>query len=316
MKNKEIKWKKLCGILLSIVCAIILLTPAISTEAANKKLTCKVGWYLENVSMMKGTTENIYVSYKGNSVKTSQIKYTYSKKNIVKIDKNGVVTAKKAGTTTVTCKYKGSKCKIKITVNNPYISNQGQKVTKIYVPKGMKVRLYAETGSYENKWSVKNNAIAKVIVRSGSERILIGKQVGTTTVNAKSKTSKAVASAKVIVLPTYDVTLDNMRCVNNGGKIGVAFEVNNRCEETINLGDKGLLGDEYSICQYPFKEGTVEIGAGQTKTVTISTDWEYYDGATLEQFGMGPGFEVKVYGHQYTAWYGLNGKVSNFYFVK
>ena len=61
---------------------------------------------------------------------TQQATYTVAKKNIVSASNKGVVTAKTAGTTTITVKYRGNEVKVVVTVTKQAKPSKPSKPTK------------------------------------------------------------------------------------------------------------------------------------------------------------------------------------------
>ena len=108
-------------------------------------------------------------------------KWKSNDKNIATVNKNGKVTAKKKGTTTIVATTKNSKTyKCKVTVKNVSLSK-----TKVTLEKGKSVTLKLN-GSKVVKWSSDNKKIA-TINKNGK---VVAKGVGTTTIKAKAKNGK------------------------------------------------------------------------------------------------------------------------------
>ena len=108
-------------------------------------------------------------------------KWKSNDKNIATVNKNGKVTAKKKGTTTIVATTKNGKTyKCKVTVKNVSLNK-----TKINLEKGKSVTLKLN-GSKVVKWSSDNKNIA-TINKNGK---VVAKGVGTTTIKAKAKNGK------------------------------------------------------------------------------------------------------------------------------
>ena len=101
--------------------------------------------------------------------------YVSRNTGIATVDKNGVVTALKAGKVNVVVKNSGKVLKCKITVKNPYLSK-----TELHMGKKERVPLSVTGGSGDIKWKSSAKKIAKVT----ADGIVIGKKVGTATSTA------------------------------------------------------------------------------------------------------------------------------------
>lgn len=126
------------------------------------------------------------------------VKWKSSKSSVVKVDANGKVTAKKAGTATITAATKnGLKATCKITVTDP--------ATKVYltpamsIKKGSSVKLTAsvfpKTTTDKLTWSTSNKKVVTV-TKSGKIK---GVKTGTATITVKTTSGKK-ATCKVTVV--------------------------------------------------------------------------------------------------------------------
>ena len=131
------KQTKVFAGLLSMSLAVSLMTPlqGVSSQAARKKIALSK----KNVTMTVGQKKTIRIK----NAKGKRIKWSIKKKSIASYKKSGKyaikLTAKKKGTTTLTCKvkngkWKSYKCKIKVKkaaiVRTPEATNDAAKVTK------------------------------------------------------------------------------------------------------------------------------------------------------------------------------------------
>ena len=103
------------------------------------------------LSLKKGKTYTLKATVTPKDCTDKSVKWKSSKSSVVKVDANGKVTAKKAGTATITAATKnGLKATCKITVTDP--------ATKVYltpamsIKKGSSVKLTASVFSDYPKW--------------------------------------------------------------------------------------------------------------------------------------------------------------------
>lgn len=116
-------------------------------------------------------------------------KWKSNDKNIATVNKNGKVTAKKKGTTTIVATAKNGKTyKSKVTVKNVSLSK-----TKVTLVKGKSITLKLN-GSKVVKWSSDNEKIATV----NSKGKVVAKGVDTTTIKAKAKNGKTYKCEVVV----------------------------------------------------------------------------------------------------------------------
>lgn len=146
------------------------------------KYTIKPTWRTDEELVLGNTLK---LGAKSNTT----IKYSSSNSKVAAVDKKGTVTAKKAGTATITVKSGSVTQKIKVKVTKPSVSIL-TKLTK--VGRGGKLQMRAMTNpmGQKVKWSVNNTKIATI----SSGGMLTGKSAGTVTVTAtltyKGKTYK------------------------------------------------------------------------------------------------------------------------------
>lgn len=68
---------------------------------------------------LKGKRIQLVVKQGKKVIKASTVKFSSSKKKIATVNKKGIITCKKAGTTIITVKYKGKKAKLRLIIKNP-----------------------------------------------------------------------------------------------------------------------------------------------------------------------------------------------------
>lgn len=150
------------------------------------------------LSLKKGKTYTLKATVTPKDCTDKAVKWKSSKSSVVKVDANGKVTAKKAGTATITAATKnGLKATCKITVTDP--------ATKVYltpamsIKKGSSVKLTAsvfpKTTTDKLTWSTSNKKVVTV-TKSGKIK---GVKTGTATITVKTTSGKK-ATCKVTVV--------------------------------------------------------------------------------------------------------------------
>ena len=120
--------KKIVSIMLALVMVITLMIPAMPVQAAKKIQLNKT-----EVELSVGGK----VSLKLKNATAADVVWSTSNKSVATVSSKGKVTAKKAGSVTITAKYDGKKYKCKITVtdtndsNYVYITETGSKYHKV-----------------------------------------------------------------------------------------------------------------------------------------------------------------------------------------
>lgn len=168
--------------------------------SGTKTLTFKISPSAKtSASLLVGDTANI-----GAKSNTS-IKYSTSNKKIATVSNKGVITAKKAGTVTISVTSGGVTQKIKVTVKDPTVKISGTKTLVIKQSTTLKAKADCKG---KITWSSSNKKIATV---SASGKVTAQK-AGTATITAKLtyKGKSYTAKFKVTVKnPTIKVTGTN-----------------------------------------------------------------------------------------------------------
>lgn len=149
------------------------------SETTTAPTTPKPKTISSSFKMKAGASKSIKVSQKG-------VKYSSTKKKVVKVSSKGKVTALTKGTSTVTVKAGTTTYKYKITVtSNPKLSKSKVKVKK---GKTVSVTIKGKASGVNNKY--RNTKYAKITSKKSAKKIKIrGKKKGSTklyvTVNGK-----------------------------------------------------------------------------------------------------------------------------------
>ncbi len=126
-----------------------------------------------------------------------------SKPSIATVNKNGKVTAKKAGTTTITGTVKGKKVTCKVTVKNKKVATSiklNKSKATVYVKKTLQLKATVTGTKKSVTWSSSNKKIATVNKNGKVTGVKAGKATISATVNGKKATCVVTVKIKH---PTY-----------------------------------------------------------------------------------------------------------------
>lgn len=140
------------------------------------------------LKMKKGQEKTITLRYDDEKLNGSKAEWKTSKSSVATVDDDGVVTAKKKGTATITATYKGEKVEIEVTVGDKGSSLLEADDTSLSLKKGDSETITLTydgtklTGS-KASWSTSKSSVATVST-SGKVK---AKAKGTATITAKYK---------------------------------------------------------------------------------------------------------------------------------
>ncbi|WP_175475219.1 Ig-like domain-containing protein, partial [Butyrivibrio sp. ob235] len=186
-----------------------------SYAAKTPTYTCKIS-KKNNVykkSIKNGSTLKLISKKNSKTVKPNQLKYRSQNKNVASVSKNGVITAKKTGTTLIVVTSKKNKklrYTIKLTVKSSSSSNDDDPVVEVpveeieiihsedYVIVGTTIRLAATPKPYNASikkvtWSSSNAAIATVSEGGTVTGISEGKVIITATATDGSGVTSSIS---------------------------------------------------------------------------------------------------------------------------
>ena len=160
--------KRVLMLLLSIMIMMLAFPAAASakTSISKKKATLEIG-------------QTASLKVLGTNKKAT---WSSSKKAIATVNKNGVVSAKKAGTATITAKVGGKKYTCKITVKKAPSNTKtaiSEKKLTLYVGDTQTLKMLGT--SKKVSWSSGKKSVATVT----SKGLVTAKKAGTTTITAK-----------------------------------------------------------------------------------------------------------------------------------
>ncbi len=128
-----------------------------------------------------------------------KVKWSTSNKKVATVSSKGKVTAKKAGTCTITAKIGSKKYKCKIVIKNPIKISK----TKLSLKKGKTYTLKVSGTKKKVKWSTSNKKVATV----NSKGKVTAKGKGTATITAKAD-GLSVKSKVTVKNPTRSIAVD------------------------------------------------------------------------------------------------------------
>ena len=248
------------------------------------------------------TTAKLYVdeTLKIGAKSNTTIKYSTSNSKIATVSSKGVISAKAAGTVTITVKSGSVSSKITVKVTKPPVSIS-TKTESVY--RGNKLQLKATTSPSKQKvkWSVSNKNVATI----SSSGVLTAKKAGTVTVTAtvsyKGKTYKDTHKVTVKTrTPSISVWVDDSYSYTDCPKI----KITNKGSKSLKVLKKGSLSAEgqqrsfeslifngkayssYTIASGAKKEFRLKLKGGETilSPQTIYYVYFEYDGVTYAAY--------------------------------
>ena len=235
-------------------------TATITAKVENKKYNCKVTVQTPTISksslsLFLGKTATIKM--KGTNQKVA---WKTSNKNIATVTSKGKITAKKAGTVSITATVLGKKYTCKVTVKAPKISS-----TSISITVGNTHTLKMTGASGKITWSSSNKKIATV----SSTGVVKGIKAGTATITAKVGGKKY--TCKVTVKEKEKVLFPNKA---DCGKGVFYIYTNTETSENGNIPVIYLYNDRFSsgisFCAY---------GVDNSVPIHLYFDKETYGGS-------------------------------------
>lgn len=209
-------------------------------------------------------------------------------------DASAVVRGLKAGSATITAKYKGKSVSYKVTVKKAGIRPEVSYSKVAYVPEGCELNARVEGWSYwvnhgmKIKFSIKDPSIAALSDEQDHYATIKGVKQGSTVLTAKSK--QGTVKIKVVVLPKLQLRVNNFKSVIKQGKlVGYSFNLKNNGSKTITV-LQGFIDDGFGrMCYYADVDGgSVVVKKGQTKKVVVliddireNTDFQFTDDGRL-----------------------------------
>jgi uncharacterized protein YjdB len=151
----------------------------------------------KNVTLYPSQTKTLTPYVTGKKVSG---KWKSSDGSIVSVSSSGKLTAKKAGTATVTVTVKNTSATCKVTVKNPSLTINPTKAT-IYVGESLQIAATVKGKSSSVKWKTSKSSVATV-----DKGKVVGKKVGETTITATSNGISKKCTVKVIAAPSIKLS--------------------------------------------------------------------------------------------------------------
>ena len=178
------------------------------TTDSGKKATCKVTVTKKAVKATKVTIKKTSKTMNVGDVKqlkvtvkpaktTDTVTFKSSKKSVISVAKNGVMTAKKPGKATITVTAGKKKAKITITVKQPATEVTLNK-TEVTIKKGKTFKLKATLTPKNSTDKVTYKSSKKSVATVSKKGVITAKKKGTATITVKTSSGKT-AKCKVTV---------------------------------------------------------------------------------------------------------------------
>ena len=151
-----------------------------------------------NLSIIKGKNEKLNVEFYPENATNKKVTWSSSNSNVVSVDSNGNITAKKVGVATITVtSVDGNKkaiCDVSVTENKIDVTNLTLDKTKVTLEKGSSTKLNAkitpkDATDVSLTWTSSNNNI--VSVNNGN---ITAKNIGTAIITVTSNNGKKATS--------------------------------------------------------------------------------------------------------------------------
>lgn len=159
------------------------------------------------IILLVGDLEQLKIVTSPENASTGKITWKSSKSSVVNVMSNGLATAKKAGTATITATSKNGKKtgRMTITVVDPTIptrielNESGTKILNFGETLSLDATIYPETAESSILWSTSNKKIASI----SSNGVVFPNAEGLATITAKAIRGGATAKVKVLVINPY-----------------------------------------------------------------------------------------------------------------
>ncbi|MGN0243246.1 MAG: hypothetical protein ACI4CT_04185 [Lachnospiraceae bacterium] len=235
------------------------------------------------------------------------ITYTSLDPSIAKVKKGGTIVAKKVGKTKIKCEYRGQVKYVKIKVVKLYVSSYGTKIVKnLYLPQGVTTNIEFASRGKNTQYKVVNKSIAKVETgESYWENKVTTLKEGKTKI--KVKNSKDAATINLFVLPQFEMEVGDFNFDTENKK--VCFTVTNKSDCSIRLNKTcyvswhgAEMGWDESV---KYQEGAVTLKSGESKRMTILSDW-------ADKYHCTYSICFTMKGHKFEAGFDGNGTFTTF----
>ena len=183
-------------------------TVKITAKIKNGEASCtvtvqktKIQLSAKEISLENGQSARLKV----NSSTGHPVTFKTSKKSIAEVDENGVITAKKPGTATITATVDKISASCRVTVKKPTVSLSKRSVS-LY--RNRKVRLTVKsTSNSAPKWKSNKKSVATVEQNGVVTAVKNGSAVITVTVDGVSKSCEVTVKKPVVKFAESEITM-------------------------------------------------------------------------------------------------------------
>ncbi len=242
-------------------CEVTVKNPTVDPTSINLSQT--------SITLEKGKTQTITATVSPSDATDKTVTWTTSNSSVATVS-NGKITAKGAGTATITAKtVNGKTATCKVTVKNPTINVTDIKLntTRTWLGRGESYQLNATVSpsNATNKkitWTSSNNNIATV-----SNGKVTAKKDGTVTITAKTSNGKT-ATCKITVQPPASKISLNKSTLYLG--VGEKFQLTSSVQSGTASAKRGFSSSNNNIC-YTSGKGLLTAKKAGTVYVTVKT---------------------------------------------
>ena len=258
-----------------------------TTKSAGKKATCKItvkqrvtGVSLSATAMtlVSGRSKTLTATVSPSSATNKNIKWYSGDKSIAKVDKNGKVTAVKAGTVYITAKSKDNssklaRCKVTVIQAPTKITLNLDEAT---LRRGSKMTLTSKVGpsnSYDKTvtWSSNKTSVARV----SSAGVVTAVSAGKATITCRSNVNDKVTAVCVVTVeePVRSIALSvNKMTLTTGKTKTLSYTITPSYATNKKVTYKSSDKDVVTVS----KKGVIEAVGPGTATVTVRTNDGYF----------------------------------------
>ena len=228
-----------------------------------------------SMELVEGTTQTLIATVSPSNADNQKVIWSSSNSSVATVT-DGVVTAIKAGTATITVKTddgaKTATCKVTVVAKEIPVTSVSLDQTKIELTEGDELTLTATVKPDEatNKnviWSSSNSSVATV-----TDGVVTAIKAGTATITVKTDDGAKTATCKVTVvakeIPVTSVSLDQTKIeLTEGDELTLTATV--KPDEATN---KNVIWSSSNSSVATVTDGVITAIKAGTATITVKTD--------------------------------------------